>query len=898
MMNAIDSLWVVLPVKTTLLLTLAWFLHVALARFNPRWRVLLWRGTACGVMLVAVWSFGLPVVEVGIPMPETTFAVPAFPPEPFGVEEVPIEAVLPEAVVSREMSMPIDPPPTAPRTPAVTVPTETSTANRASIPWRTVLLILWPLGITALALRLFAGHARLSRHLARSCMSAPQPILAEVGHIAGELGCRREIHVLQSPTFTVPFIFGIFRPILVLPEKMCRADYASRLPGILAHELSHVRSGDFAWNLILRAVSIPLWFHPLAWRIASAHRAACDAVCDAVSASYLGDVRGYCRTLAKVALEDATSTTFPAVGLAMARRCDVRRRVAALERAVFATPLRRRAVAATVAVGLLGAVLLAGVELTRAEVAAEDKPAARSRESSEDAENSGSLSPSEAAGADSPARGGKEQTEAPQSTTVTISGRVIEAIPEPELALRAITPVKKFRIKAGYERVAGSRDIFWRESWTVENEKGEYRIVWNTREKGRRAVRIEAEGYISTDPLFVDADKEDVTFGPGLVRGREVSGIVRAPDGTPARDAEIAPRFPHLDIGELYVRDGRLDRSFVRFSTRTDSEGRFSFGSLLSPTHGSLVSTTPVPIGAASMRAILFVVHDEGVAEVEVNEDSQDQDITLLPWARAEGTLRIAGKPAAGERVCLYLRETLPAKRPPSQYDLARKRITFDYATQTDSEGRFVFERVFPAEGRVVRCAVQQQGPMKAYVPTHSAKAKFARGKTTRVDIRRDGRPVVGELIIDLSDNLRSDCGYASALLVPHRPRRPQPEIPWPRRLVERKDQQALKQWLDDWKRTPAGQEYQATIERLEADERAASFATNVKPDGSFRFEDVPPGEYELRLKLQERPKEGEFFPGEVIAEASQSVTVPEMPDGRSDEVLETPGLLVRPVKQ
>ena len=76
----------------------------------------------------------------------------------------------------------------------------------------------------------------------------------------------------------------------------CRSGCASRpiagsCPGVIAHELAHVGSWDFAWNAALQAASMLLWFHPLAWRIGSAHRAACDAVCDAVAASYLGDVR-------------------------------------------------------------------------------------------------------------------------------------------------------------------------------------------------------------------------------------------------------------------------------------------------------------------------------------------------------------------------------------------------------------------------------------------------------------------------------------------------------------------------------------------------------------------------------------------------------------------------------
>ena len=38
--------WAILLVKATVLLAVAWMIHYALARANPRWRVLLWRSAA------------------------------------------------------------------------------------------------------------------------------------------------------------------------------------------------------------------------------------------------------------------------------------------------------------------------------------------------------------------------------------------------------------------------------------------------------------------------------------------------------------------------------------------------------------------------------------------------------------------------------------------------------------------------------------------------------------------------------------------------------------------------------------------------------------------------------------------------------------------------------------
>ena len=93
---------------------------------------------------------------------------------------------------------------------------------------------------------------------------------------------------------------------------MCDDSYRQDLPGIVAHELTHVRSHDVPWNAGLHLISIVLWFHPLAWSMRKAHLAACELVCDAASASFVGDVTAYCRTLARVAVDACATFRRPA----------------------------------------------------------------------------------------------------------------------------------------------------------------------------------------------------------------------------------------------------------------------------------------------------------------------------------------------------------------------------------------------------------------------------------------------------------------------------------------------------------------------------------------------------------------------------------------------------------
>src|SRR5581483_5160257 len=165
---------------------------------------------------------------------------------------------------------------------------------------------------------------------------APARVVEQCGGVAQAIGAPI-VRVACSAAIATPCLAGLRRPVLLLPARALDDD---DLRAVLVHELAHARGHDLGWNLVAHLASIVLWFHPLAWRLRAAHAAACDAVCDAVAASFLGDVPRYARTLARLAL--VAHAPPPAPGLAMARSSDIRRRVDALNLKVFGAALPRR----------------------------------------------------------------------------------------------------------------------------------------------------------------------------------------------------------------------------------------------------------------------------------------------------------------------------------------------------------------------------------------------------------------------------------------------------------------------------------------------------------------------------------------------------------------------------
>jgi len=58
--------WVVLLLKLTAILSAAWLAHLAIARTNPRWRVVLWRVTAVGLIAMPAVACLLPSLEIRV----------------------------------------------------------------------------------------------------------------------------------------------------------------------------------------------------------------------------------------------------------------------------------------------------------------------------------------------------------------------------------------------------------------------------------------------------------------------------------------------------------------------------------------------------------------------------------------------------------------------------------------------------------------------------------------------------------------------------------------------------------------------------------------------------------------------------------------------------------------
>ena len=98
------------------------------------------------------------------------------------------------------------------------------------------------------------------------------------------------VPILSSPSSMEPGIFGIVRPVLLLPQGIPQRLTAEQLKAIVAHEMCHVRRRDNLTYAVHMAVEALFWFHPAVWwigvRLIDERERACDeAVVQSCSAA-------------------------------------------------------------------------------------------------------------------------------------------------------------------------------------------------------------------------------------------------------------------------------------------------------------------------------------------------------------------------------------------------------------------------------------------------------------------------------------------------------------------------------------------------------------------------------------------------------------------------------------
>ncbi len=147
-----------------------------------------------------------------------------------------------------------------------------------------VLFGLWLCGFGANCLAWWRRSLRL-----RTAMNNATP-----------LDLNAPVRVLSSSTPIEPGVFGICKPVVVVPEGIVSRLTPSQFQAILAHEFCHVRRRDNLAAAIHMLVEALFWFHPLVWWIEARLIEERERACDEEVLRKTGDPRDYAEGILSV----------------------------------------------------------------------------------------------------------------------------------------------------------------------------------------------------------------------------------------------------------------------------------------------------------------------------------------------------------------------------------------------------------------------------------------------------------------------------------------------------------------------------------------------------------------------------------------------------------------------
>jgi uncharacterized protein (TIGR03435 family) len=138
------------------------------------------------------------------------------------------------------------------------------TAQPAANPLPAILFTLWICGFAAIT---FSWWLRWRR------------IRAAV-RLGAKVQLAIPIRAISSPVPIEPGIFGIFQPILLLPDGIFDRLTPAQLRAVVAHELCHVRHRDNLVAAVHMFVETVFWFYPPVWWIGKRMVAERERACD------------------------------------------------------------------------------------------------------------------------------------------------------------------------------------------------------------------------------------------------------------------------------------------------------------------------------------------------------------------------------------------------------------------------------------------------------------------------------------------------------------------------------------------------------------------------------------------------------------------------------------------
>ncbi len=344
--------------KAALVLLAACLVCLALRRASAALRHLVWTLAIVCVLCLPLLSMVLPTWQVG-GLPRFAAASANSDPLPERIARLPTDGAM-ASTSSGDAVGAASAPATLASGPPLPGPSRVMPKARSapSQPIPSLLLCLWGLGALVAFAHVLISTLCVRRAVRRARRLTDPSWQKTLRDACAQLGLRRPVTVLSSPSEAVPMVWGWRHAILLLPAE-ARGWSAQRRWLVVLHELAHVKRADCLTQMLSYLARGLYWFNPLAWLAVHQLRREREQACDDLVLSSGLKCSDYAAHLLGIASGLQQPTLAHAAAVAMARRAGLEARIRAIldaRRSRRAVPRIWALMVALAAAGLLAAV--------------------------------------------------------------------------------------------------------------------------------------------------------------------------------------------------------------------------------------------------------------------------------------------------------------------------------------------------------------------------------------------------------------------------------------------------------------------------------------------------------------------------------------------------------------
>jgi beta-lactamase regulating signal transducer with metallopeptidase domain len=142
-----------------------------------------------------------------------------------------------------------------------------------------LVFIIWGSGVVLLSIWLLLSILRIQHITQTAKYTMLSNNIPWMSDLLNDLQLKRSVRIAYSDKVSIPMVWGLFYPTLLLPLS-ARQWGRARLRTLLLHEFAHIRRWDYLPHLLGKVVTGIYWMNPLVWfaavKMGEEQEKACD----------------------------------------------------------------------------------------------------------------------------------------------------------------------------------------------------------------------------------------------------------------------------------------------------------------------------------------------------------------------------------------------------------------------------------------------------------------------------------------------------------------------------------------------------------------------------------------------------------------------------------------------